>query len=247
MRTRYTFDPETGLLADRGGETLGRVVSITIDDKPEATPERLGDGASRSGSRDEPFTGESQNSDPHTPRPTASQLERQAVERIWAYWLEASGKGQRLDSKRERIIRNALATVKASDSCDLSTAEEKVKRALLGLTLSPFHRGENDARKPYMEIRYGLKGRGDESDDERIEKACDWAAVYAPGAPSKVALDPDKTLRYLEEIREYVGRLVRDKTATTGRDRALKAYRTLADAGYTVQRLDRPPWARFAA
>lgn len=245
MRRRFTFDPNSGLLTDRDGQALGTVVSLTLDDRPVGGAGGQSGGTGTASSTERKHEEGRGAGEPS--RATATQLEREAIERIWSHWLEASGKKQRLDDKRRRIIRNALATVKASDSCDLSTAEEKVKRALLGLTLSPFHRGENDARKPYMEIRYGLKGRGDESDDERIEKACDWAAVYAPGAPSKVALDPDKTLRYLEEIREYVGRLVRDKTATTGRDRALKAYRTLADAGYTVQRLDRPPWARFAA
>lgn len=168
-------------------------------------------------------------------RPTATQLERQAVERLWAHWLRITGKRQRLDSKRTRILRSAVLLV----------GEESVKLALTGLSRSPHHLGQNEQRKTYMEVRYALKGIGDESDDERIFKAIAWATVYAPGRAA--TLDPDKALRYLDEVRQFVGRQALDPSATTGRDRAVDAFRKLAEGGYAVEKLDRSPWARFAS
>lgn len=240
-KRRYTMDAESGVLRDRDGNALGAVVSLTLDDRPTGGQ---GGAVRDSGTTDPGSTPDEGRGVGEPSRPTATQLERAAVERVWEHWREVSGRNQKIDDKRGRIIRNALTTIKAVDECDLAAAEEKVKLALTGLSLSPWHRGENEMRRQYMEVRYALKGRGDESDDERIEKACDWASVYAPGRQS--TLDPDRAMRYLEEVREYCGRLAIDPSATTGRDRAVEALRKLRRGGYEIARTDRPPWARFS-
>lgn len=159
-------------------------------------------------------------------RPTATQREAEAVARVWTYWLEISGRKQRIDDKRKRIIRSAIALV----------GEEAVRRALLGLTLSPHHRGQNEQRRQYMEIRYALKGIGDESDDERIEKAISWAAVHSP----QQAVDPDKVTRWLEEVRYTMSSPERPE-----RERGTEAWKKLKAAGFKVNALDKPPWARI--
>lgn len=230
MRTRFTIDPESGLLMDRNGQTLGRVVSITIDDSPLATTERLGYGercSCCSKSLHSPSEG-SQKENPIPQRQTPSQLEREAVHRVWDYWLKTSAKNQKLDAKRERIIRNAIRLV----------GEEPTKRALLGLTRSPHHQGQNEQRKQYMEVRYALKGIGDESDDERIEKAISWAAIHAPDGKR---LPAAKAERLLEEVRYTLSLPHRPE-----RERGEKAWKALREAGYTIVALDKAPWARLA-
>lgn len=160
-------------------------------------------------------------------RPTASQLQREAVVRVWDYWIEISGKKQKLDAKRERIIRNAVNLV----------GEDGTKLALLGLTRSPHHRGENEQRKKYMEIRYALRGIGDESDDERIEKAITWAAVHAPG---QSLLSQAQVDRYLDDVRYTLSLPHKPERA-----RAEDSYRKLVAAGFKLVQLDRAPWARL--
>lgn len=224
-RTRYTLDAESGILVDRDGNPLGRVVSITIDDRPlggqggNSVPSPSTDSRENETVMKDGGVGET--------RPTPSQLQREAVTRCWDYWLEISGKKQRLDAKRERILRNALGLV----------GEEAVKRALLGLTRSPWHNGQNEQRKTYLEIRYGLRGIGDESDDERIEKAISWAAQYAPGATE---VEPAKVERWLEDVRYTLSLPHRPE-----RERATDAYRRLRAAGFTIVQLDKAPWARI--
>lgn len=160
-------------------------------------------------------------------RPTPTQLEREAVQRIWAYYLELIPSRRVFDAKRERIIRNALRLV----------GEEATKRALLGLSRSPWHKGDNPDRKIYLELRHALKGKGDESDDERIEKAISWAAIHAPKA---ARMDPDKVQRYLEDVRYTLSLTHRPE-----RQRAVEAYRKLRAAGFKVTPLERAPWARL--
>lgn len=235
---RYTFDPDSGLLVDRNGETLGRVVSLTIDDAPlggrgvKASSLTNGSSVKEETEKDGTVVRDGGVGEGRRERPTPTQREREAIQRVWDYWLSISEKKQRIDNKRERIIRDALRLV----------GEDATKQALLGLTRSPHHRGENEQRKTYMEIRYALKGRGDESDDERIEKAISWAATYAPNTAH---VDPDKVERWLDEVRQYRARRVRNPDAITGRDRAVVAYQALRDVGFDVVALDAAPWARL--
>ncbi len=251
MKTLYKAD-EYRDLVDKDGERLGLfgmpieelletlvcVTAITID---TSLASRARGGALVSGlTSTEETTSTPTTTSKSTPlskrdeesRPTATQLEREAVTRIWAYWLEVSGKKQRIDAKRTRIIRNAIHLV----------GEDATKLALLGLTRSPHHQGQNEQRKAYMEIRYALKGLGDESDEERIEKAITWAASFSPTA---VGVDPAKTDRWLEQVRYHLSKQA--VGSTSGRELAVEAYRKLAGAGFDIVRLDKAPWARITA
>ena len=161
-------------------------------------------------------------------RQTASEIEREVVARVWAYWIEISGRDKmKLDDKRRGHIRNALQLV----------GEDGTMLALLGLTRSPFHNGENEQHKKYLDIHYALRGKGDESDDSRIELAITWAAVHAPG---QVLLSQAKVDRYLEEIR-YTASLPHHPE----RERGIEAWRKLKAAGFNVTKLDKAPWARL--
>jgi hypothetical protein len=227
VRTRYTIDADSGLLVDRNGAVLGRVVGITIDDGPVP-----GYGAHVSKGESSLDDVGSTDVEPHTP----IALEKAAATRLWAFWIEHSKKRQRYDSKRERILRSALATVREVYEVELTEAEELVQKALLGVTRSPFHKGANDQRKSYMEIRYALKGIGNESDDERIEKAIGWASLYAPEATQM----PEHTFkRLLENIRTTLS-----SPSHPEKERGKAAWRELTAAGFNVVPYDKPPWAR---
>jgi hypothetical protein len=234
MRTRYTFDANTGLLTDKDGNTLGRVVSITIDDRPQQTTSAADVGYRATAVQvstevDPSDVKEGQTVSPISQtRPTATQLEKESIKRIWDYWIEISGKKQRFDSKRERMIRNALRA---------EFDEEDIKLALLGLWRNPWHQGQNEQRKQYLEIRYALRGIGDESDDTRIEKAMTWAAIYAPDTPS---MPEYKVSRLLEDVRYTLSLPHRPE-----RQRAETAFRELRAAGFTIEMLEKAPWARI--
>lgn len=180
---------------------------------------------------------------PVSPRPTASQLERAAIDEIWAHYLEAIPSRRVLDAKRTRVIRNAIHTVRAAQQCDLDAAVELVKQAVTGLSLSPWHNGQNPDHRSYLELHYALRGKGDESDDTRIEKAISWAAIYSPSA---TVVDEAKAQRWLDDVRYHLGKLAADPNSTSGRDRAMEAYHRLKVAGLKVVRLDRPPYARLS-
>ena len=239
MKTRYVLDPNSGLLLDRDGNPLGRVVALTIDSSmggmggktslPSLTSTAEGRDVEEGGVGGGPA------------RPTPSQLERDAVQRVWDYYLEVVPSRRRFDDKRKRIVTNALRTTKAVHQCTLEEAERLVKRAVLGLSRSPHHNGDNEQRQTYLEIRYALKGIGDESDDERIEKAITWAAIYETASNG---LDPAKVERWLDDVRYHLGKRAIDPQATAGRERALEAYRKLTAAGFTMERLSKPPYAR---
>lgn len=164
-------------------------------------------------------------------RPTATQLEAEAIARCWAYFFEIfPGKRERpIDSTSKGLIRNALKLV----------GEDATKRALLGLSRSPFHQGQNEQRKKYQELRHALKGkqRDGESDAERIERAITWAAEYAPGAQN---VDSAKVHRWLADV-QYT----RSLPHRPERERAKESYRKLVAAGFKVVQLDAPPWVRL--
>lgn len=162
-------------------------------------------------------------------RPTARQLENEKIERIWAYWIEITGKTRaKLDAKRRGHIRNALL---------IGFDEEDIKLALLGVWRSPFHQGENQQRKQYLDLHYALRGKGDESDDTRIEKAMTWAAIYAPDTPS---MPEYKVSRLLEDVRYTLSLPHRPE-----RQRAEDAFRELRAAGFQIEMLEKAPWARI--
>jgi hypothetical protein len=160
-------------------------------------------------------------------RPTASSMLKEQVDECWRYYLEIIPSRRRLDVKRRRFIEQALKLV----------GTDGVKRAFLGLSRSPFHNGQNDQRKSYLDVRYALKGIGNESDDERVEKAISWAAIYAPNT---TRMDGARVERYLEDMR-YTASLPHKPEA----QRARIAFKTLRDAGFRIIMLDRAPWVRL--
>lgn len=77
------------------------------------------------------------------------------VSRVFAEWQESTGKTRAvLDTKRKRIIRDALKLYDVEDLVD----------AVKGWRLSPHHRGENDRRTVYNELHLLI------GDAERVEK-----------------------------------------------------------------------------
>ena len=164
--------------------------------------------------------------EPPLSRPTATQLEAEAMQRCWEHWLAESGKKQRLDDKRRRILRRAIQLA----------GEDRVKLALTGLTRSPHHRGQNEQHREYMEIRYALKGIGDESDDERIDKAILWGALNAPGADQ---VNPDLVQRWLDDVRWTI-------QFGTERERGKESWQKLRNVGFEIQKLDKAPWAQLS-
>lgn len=166
-------------------------------------------------------------------RPTASQLEREAIERIWAYYIERIPSRRQLGDKQRRQIRAALAV----------RSEEEIKCAIDGIAVSPHHRGENDRRKRYQDLHYAIVPRGEESIEERIDKAIGWAKEFGgPGA----SIDPDRANRWLEDIRTFLARRANNPAATAGLDRAKEAYENARAAGLAVLKVNGPPWARYA-
>jgi hypothetical protein len=227
---------EGGLLVDSDGQVHGQILSLEVEGLAYArggervfglTVTSTATSTAKDGTavRDEvKVKGSVENA---AKKPTVAKLEAEAIARVWTYWKETSGKNQKLDAKRERFIRNSIRLV----------GEDATKLALLGLTRSPHHRGENEQRRPYMEVRYALKGLGNESDDERIEKAILWAAV---NAPDRVEVDPAKVQRRLDELRYTLSRPHRPE-----RERGEEAYRWLKAHGFKIVQLDRAPFARL--
>lgn len=216
-----------------GGEKPTLVIELDIDDSLAAASA----SASGSGQRQQQTsTAEGQTVEEGTQskstassslRPTPSQLENEAIQRLWETYLKLIPSRRKLDAKRRRFIRDAFRLV----------GEGAVEQAFIGLSRSPWHNGDNREGKKYLDVRYAIRGIGDESDDERIEKAMTWAAIYAPNRQN---VDPAKVTRWLEDVRYHVG-----SPSASGRQRAVEAWRALRAAGFEVEKLDKSPWARI--
>lgn len=158
------------------------------------------------------------------------------VTEVWQTYLTATSKVMELNEKRKRIIDTALDVALGDDQ---AAKLAKVKAAVIGLSLSPHHNGENDRHQEYLDIRYALKGIRDESDDERIEK---MAAIAAEKGRSSAGtpIDPARIDRRLEAIRATRSSSGAFKTA-----RSEQAIEDLEDWGFRVVLLDAAPWARL--
>lgn len=106
----------------------------------------------------EPSLEPSKEEEPSVPR-------SEQADEVWIHYCQKISDRQTYDEKRKRIVRNAVKKF----------GVEKCKRAIDGLAISKWHNGENPSGKKYLEVRYALKGIGDESDEERIEKMISWA------------------------------------------------------------------------
>lgn len=92
---------------------------------------------------------------------------KSSVEEVFSAWQESTGKAKAvLDSKRKRLIENALRSHGLRDVLD----------AVRGWKNSPFHRGENERGKPYNDLELVLR------DAQHIEEMRDLARDGAPKA-----------------------------------------------------------------
>lgn len=147
---------------------------------------------------------------------------------VWDFYLEQIPSRMRLDAKRQRYIVAALK---------VRTLDE-VKNAIVGLSRSPWHNGDNPLRKKYLSIYYALHGQRDESDDERIDKAIEWGLVHDPVYTN---VSPAKVERWLEALRYAT----QTKTEV---DEGKIALVNLRSAGFKVERVNPagPPWVRIS-
>jgi hypothetical protein len=242
VKVRYEIDGDSGVLVDRDGNELGRLVSLRLDFSGKGGGGVGGsitlDPSLKVKSVEQEVKGTTALKDEGVGegserRPTASELEREVVHHIWSYWVEISGKTRaQLDTKRERHIRNALR---------LGFSADEIKLALLGVWRSPFHQGENEQRKKYLDLHYALRGKGDESDDTRIELAMMWAAVYAPATTNAQRMSEHMVKVHLENMR-YTASLDHHPEYK----RAKLSYNALKSAGFEVQMLKQSPWVRLS-
>lgn len=80
--------------------------------------------------------------------PLSSGLERGAVDRVFDHWKTVHGHpGAKLDDKRRKVIRAALATY----------SEEAVRESISGYKHSPHHQGDNDRGTVYDSIELLLR------------------------------------------------------------------------------------------
>lgn len=161
-RKRLTLRPD-GSLVDREGHVFGVLESLTVVLSEDGVAWGV-----KGGVVDSP----SSTSASPSPQAQASLLPPEGVsggnpqqsdeEKVWAHYQRVIPGGERfkLDPKRSRIIRNALAVRPLA----------AVLAAIDGLAASPHHNGKNDRRKKYLGIQYALCGIGNESNDERIDK-----------------------------------------------------------------------------
>jgi hypothetical protein len=166
--------------------------------------------------------------EPSVEPPKEPSVENQ-IQEVWATYLQATGKKPKLDDKRRKHIANALKIA----------GLEKCKLAVVGLTRSPHHRGENDTGTTYLDIRYALKGIKDESDEERIEKMAALAAQLGPAA-SVAGVEQVRIERRLEAVRAN-----RSSGGFFEPGRAAQARKDLEGWGFTLVELDKAPWVRL--
>lgn len=164
-KQRYEIDGKGRLIA-QDGTVLGRIVAVEFDPSDELVRCRAGGGSKAVSSVPAPELSSSRQESllpPSIDSPTTTKASGNGdVATVWAHYQRCvpGAKRYRLEAKRERIIRNALAVRPLATVLD----------AITGLSKSPHHLGQNDRRKPYLGIQYALAGKGDEGTDERIDK-----------------------------------------------------------------------------
>lgn len=230
---------------EKDGEIEAPPLRQVGKDHPFRIRQNVGDGSSTPATG-QPDTGDAANptrasgpciepsEEPSNRTPSARESE---IQEVWNTYLKATGKTKmELNDKRRKHINNALDVALADDQAGRLA---KVKLAVIGLSVSPHHNGENDTKTPYLDIRYALRGIKDESDDERIEKmAALGAQTRLPtGGP---AIDPVRVERRLEAIRAN-----RSSGGSHEPQRAAQAVRELEAWGYRIVTIPQAPWARL--
>lgn len=222
MKVRYSVN-EAGELVDRDGRSLGKITSVTLDHHEE-------EGGTIGGEEDRHLVvlrepGEQKKKT----TPIAPEIDE-----IWAHYVKVfDATRQTLNVQRKRVIRNAL-NVRSAEEC---------KRAIDGLKVSPFHNGENQDGKKYLDIRYALKGNSTkgESDEERIDKMMDTADAHGGGITGgKLPPDHPRVKRWVENVR-YAWSNNAEKAR--GREALIK----LRELGYDVLLSDNPKRVKLVA
>lgn len=163
-----------GELIDQAGRIRGRLVEIEIelDDDALSLLDPVGVFSSKS-------DGETAKAEERKKASPSKEIAPEVAE-VWALYLQLKGGRERaLGDKQQRDIERALKVR------DLDT----VKRAVAGLFRSPWHTGQNDGGRKYLDIRYALRGNGGrgESNEERIDRMAEGVkevpSSSAGGAP----------------------------------------------------------------
>lgn len=237
MKTRYSVN-ERGVLVDREGNTIGRLTSLTLEVPDHSANSDLFGGD---------YGGESllENSKEEKRNPRSPQIEiASPVEEVWNLYDRLIGKGRRkfVAQTHGVMIREAI---KATDDIEL------VKKAIVGLSRSPHHMGQNEQRKTYNDLRYALKpirGTG-ETIQERVEKMSRYADGSSTGALTAL---PTRDRGVLEGRVESDKNVIRELTGNNGRPltdderrRQREATSRLAGMGIKTSFRDTDGWPIF--
>jgi hypothetical protein len=101
--------------------------------------------------------------------PDSSEVKREAIEKVFDHWRDVHGHPQaKLDDKRRRVIRSALAKYSEADLC----------MAISGYRNSPHHMGQNERSTVYDDIELLLR------DAKHIDAGIRF---YSTGPPGKLS------------------------------------------------------------
>lgn len=218
MKVRYTLNAD-GEFADRDGNSIGRVTSLTIERDSSAIGGKgvaVEVSPSPSG-KDE----DEQGNQPPTP-------ESAAIDEVWAHYVQTFASKAELNAQRRRDIIRALKVRSVEELCE----------AIDGLAKSPHHNGANETGTKYLDIRYALRGNGarGESHEERIDRMRQLAKA-GPGASLPSRSSGLGTGNVWQGRIDDLKRVVRDGFAERGRppagtrdvERSEAAQATLAE------------------
>lgn len=184
MKVRYSVN-DAGELVDRDGQSLGRLTSLTLEQAPdkEGRGDYRGEGTLSFDVDVPPTTKE-----PHSPHDSR-------VLQVWDYYQHTIPNAQRqqLNAQRRRHIERALKIRSADECC----------KAIIGLSKSPYHNGQNDQGTKYLDIRYALHGnvQKGESDEERIDRMAELATAPGLGRESEI---PDVLMGRVNDLKTDV-------------------------------------------
>jgi hypothetical protein len=161
MKVRCALN-ERSELVDGEGNVLGRVLEIVVELSPLPKGESLGKDNSNVKSK-EAFGQESSEPSPE-------------VAEVWSLYGQLISSKRQLGPKQHKDIERALKVR------DLAT----VKWAVVGLSRSPHHNGQNDQGTKYLDIRYALRGNGarGESNEERIDRMAELGKAAGTPLPT---------------------------------------------------------------
>jgi hypothetical protein len=167
------FTLKDGLLIDRDGVVLGRLVSVVLDvpDASPASPDAEGKGGYRGVEVQHPEqtslssdVGEATTAGGGSGEGTTLG----PIETVWAHYVEVmKPRHKELDEQSRKIIRDALKVATVEECC----------RAIDGNKASNWHQGQNEKRRKYNKLGQILKGRPrqNETTRDRIDFFLDLA------------------------------------------------------------------------